>query len=703
MSNENEIVKKFREISLENYRNFGIAAHIDSGKTTLTERILFYTGRIHKMNEIRSEAGAVMDSMVQEKKRGITIQSAAITCIWDAHRFNIIDTPGHVDFTIEVLRSMRILNAAIMAYDSVAGVEPQSETVFRQANEYNLSRICFINKMDRQGANFYRCVEQIRSRLTPNAVILGLPVGIENEFNGVIDVLTREYIKWSGSTDGTVYERMQIPDSMVKEVETVRKDTVERIASLDDELITKFLSGEDISVSDLKKSLRNSVIKNKLVPVTCGSALKNVGVQFLLDMVNDYLPSPLDCGNTYGTLVDKKTKATSRVLVNLDRKDHLSALIFKTQAKKNLGNVAYISIYSGTIRKGSTVFNSVQGINERISRIVVVDSDSFYDVDEGYAGEVLAILFRERVSRTGDTICDMDYPLVLDNIIAPAPVISMSIEAEDKKATLALTEALRNLAFDDPSLHYSMKDRQLLISGMGELHLIITSERLQTEYNIKTTLGKPKVSYMITARNKLEKTYIHKKQTGGAGEFAKMVLTITPKERGSGLTFTNSVKNGSIPTEYIIPIEEGIKEAAKAGIDGCEIVDVDCNVSDGDFHPVDSNSNVFKRTAYYSFIDLVKEAKAVYLEPIMRVVVIFPQDYYGSVSSDISKRRGVIFDTTNDAFRSYCTIYAHIPLANMSGYVDDLRSITKGYGQYSMEFSHYAEVPDALVSQLSPA
>ena len=697
----NEIVKKFRDIALVNYRNLGIAAHIDSGKTTLTERILYYTGRIYKMQEVHSGGGATMDYMPQEKARGITIQSAAITCVWNEHRLNIIDTPGHVDFTIEVERSMRILDAAIMAYDSVAGVEPQSETVWRQADKYNLPRICFINKMDRQGANFYRCVQQIRTRLSPNAVILGLPVGIESDFDGVIDVLNRKYIQWSGSKDGTTYAELEIPAAMINEVEEVRKDTVERIASLDDELLGKVLSGEEVSVKDLQAVLRENVIQNKIIPVTCGTALKNVGVQFLLDMVNNYFPSPLECEATYGTLTDKKTKEIQRVQVPLDSSASFSALIFKTQARKNLGNVAYIRIYSGTLKKGTTVYNSVQGINERISRIVVVDSNNFHDVDEGYAGEVLAILFRERVSRTGDTICDLNYPVILDNIVAPMPVISMAIEAEDQKATLALTEALRDLSFDDPSLHYAMQEKQLLISGMGELHLIITSERLQTEYNIKAKLGKPRVSYKVTSKNQLEKTYTHKKQTGGAGEFAKMTLTITPKARGVGLSFTNSVKNGSIPTEYISPMQEGVKEAAKAGIDGCEIVDVDCNVTDGDFHPVDSNSNVFKRTAYYSFLDLVKEAKAVYLEPIMKVAIIFPQDYYGSVSSDVSKRRGLICDTTNDESRSYSTIYANIPLSMMFGYVDDLRSITKGYGQYSMEFSHYAEVPDAVVSQLS--
>lgn len=692
-----DIVKMFRSVPDNLFRNIAISAHIDSGKTTLTERILFFTGRLHKIQEVH-HGGATMDFMQQEKERGITIQSAAITCIWKNHRLNIIDTPGHVDFTIEVERSMRVLDGAIIVFDSVAGVEPQSETVWRQADKNNLPRMCFVNKMDRAGANFNKCLKEIKERLSSKAIVVAMPLGTESEHTGLIDILSMKAYIWKKETQGKDFEEIAIPSEYLQEAQAFRKETVESIASCNEELLMKLLGGEELSLEELKTSLRKSVINNELIPVLCGSALKNIGVQFLLDCVNDYFPSPLECRPMDGNLYDKKTKENTRVPIEFGREKPLCAFIFKTQSRKNLGNVAYARIYSGTLKKGSTVYNPVLGRDERISRIVLVDADSFHDVDEAYSGEVVAILFRERISKTGDTLCDHNYLITMDAIPIPNSVISMSIEAEDQKSTLALIEALKEKSFDDPSLQYFMKDKQILISGVGELHLEIVKERLETENNLKVKLGQPKVAYQITPKTELKERYIHKKQSGGAGEFADIVLSVKPMERGSGIIFRSEVVSGRVPTEYIPAVEAGIREAAAEGINGCTIVDVEVVLWDGSYHSVDSNSTIFKNTAHHFFINLNKQAGLTYLEPIMKVVVNLTGNanpFYGDVSGDIAKRRGIQCNESN----SY-QIVAEVPLSEMFGYVNTLRSMTKGYGAYSMEFLKYSTMPDNLVESL---
>jgi elongation factor G len=692
-----DIIKEFRSVPDHLFRNIAISAHIDSGKTTLTERILFFTGRIHKTKEVH-DGGATMDFMEQEKARGITIQSAAITCLWKDHRLNIIDTPGHVDFTLEVERSMRVLDGAIIVFDSVAGVEPQSETVWRQADKNNLPRMCFVNKMDRAGANFNKCLKEIRERLSPKAVVIAIPLGCESEHQGIIDILEMKAYVWNKATQGKDFEEVEIPSSMMDEVMEVRKDTIERIASCDENLTMKLFENEEISTQELKDTLRKGVIKVELIPVLCGSALKNIGVQFLLDCVNYYFPSPLECRETFGNLYDKKTKENTRIKLEYGRDNPLCGFIFKTQARKNLGNVAYVRMYSGTLKKGNSVFNPNIGKEERISRIVLVDANTFHDVDEAYCGEVVAILFREKMSKTGDTLCDPATLITMDQIEIPKPVISMSIEAEDQKSTLALIEALKEKSFDDPSLQYFMKDKQLLISGVGELHLEIIKERLETENNLKVKLGQPKVAYQITCKNELKERYIHKKQSGGAGEFADIVLSIKPKERGSGISFASKVVSGRVPTEYIPAVEAGIRDSASEGVSGCPIVDVEVILWDGSYHSVDSNSTIFKNTAHHFFLNLMKQCGLIYLEPIMKVNVSLTGNanpYYGDVSGDIAKRRGIQCNESNNT-----AIVAEVPLSEMFGYVNTLRSLTKGYGSYSMEFLKYNILPEHLVESL---
>jgi elongation factor G len=692
-----DIIKTFRSVPDNLFRNIAISAHIDSGKTTLTERILFFTGRVHKIQEVH-HGGATMDFMQQEKERGITIQSAAITCIWKNHRLNIIDTPGHVDFTIEVERSMRVLDGAIIVFDSVAGVEPQSETVWRQADKNNLPRMCFVNKMDRAGANFNKCLKEIRERLSQKAIVIAMPLGSESENKGLIDILTMKAYVWRKETQGRDFDEVEIPAEYMNEAIAFRKETIEAIASCDEDLLMRVLGGEELSLDDLKSALRKAVIKNQLIPVLCGSALKNIGVQFLLDCVNDYFPSPLECRPLQGNLYDKKTKTHERVPIKFGRTEPLCAFIFKTQSRKNLGNVAYIRIYSGNLKKGSTVYNPILSRDERISRIVLVDADSFHDVDEAYCGEVVAILFRERISKTGNTLCDHNYLITMDGIPIPNSVISMSVEAKDQKETLALIEALKEMCFDDPSLNFFVKDKQILLAGVGELHLEIVKERLETEHNIKVTLGQPKVAYQITPKQDLKKNYIHKKQSGGAGEFAEMELSIKPMPRGTGIIFKSEVVSGRVPTEYIPAIEAGIRESSNAGIDGCPIVDAEIILWDGSYHSVDSNSTIFKNTAYHSFIDLVKVSGITYLEPIMKVVVNLTGNanpFYGDVSGDIAKRRGIQCNESN----SY-QIVAEVPLSEMFGYINTLRSMTKGYGAYSMEFYQYKEMPNNLAETL---
>jgi elongation factor G len=692
-----DIIKEFRSIPDHLFRNIAISAHIDSGKTTLTERILFFTGRIHRTKEVH-DGGATMDFMEQEKARGITIQSAAITCIWNNHRLNIIDTPGHVDFTLEVERSMRVLDGAIIVFDSVAGVEPQSETVWRQADKNNLPRMCFVNKMDRAGANFTKCLKEIRERLSSKAVVIAIPLGTESDCEGLIDVLNLKAYSWNKLNQGKDFSEVEIPSHMMEEVLAYRKDTIERVASCNESLTMKLLENEEISVDELKAALRQGVINVELIPVLCGSALKNIGVQFLLDCVNDYFPSPLECREMFGNLYEKKTKETSRIKLEYGRENPLCGFIFKTQARKNLGNVAYVRIYSGTLKKGNSVFNPNLNREERISRIVLVDANNFHDVDEAYCGEVVAVLFREKISKTGDTLCDPTHLITMDQIEIPKSVISMSIEAEDQKSTLALIEALKEKSFDDPSLQFFMKDKQIILSGVGELHLEIVKERLETENNLKAKLGQPKVAYQITIKNELKERYIHKKQSGGAGEFADIVLSIAPKERGTGISFESKVVSGRVPTEYIPAVEAGVRDAANDGIMGCPMVDCKVTLWDGSYHSVDSNSTIFKNTAHHFFINLAKQCGLVYLEPIMKVSVNLAGNantYYGDVSGDIAKRRGIQGNETNST-----VIVAEVPLSEMFGYVNTLRSLTKGYGSYSMEFLKYNIMPEHLVDGL---
>jgi elongation factor G len=687
-----------RQAPLSRFRNIGIMAHIDAGKTTTTERVLFYTGISYKIGEVH-EGTATMDWMVQEQERGITITSAATTCFWkrngEEYRINIIDTPGHVDFTIEVERSLRVLDGAVAVFDAVAGVQPQSETVWRQADKYNVPRIALINKMDRPGADFDHAVDTIRTRLAANPVSIQMPIGAEDRFKGVIDLIDLKSIVWKDETKGAEYAVEGIPADLKEQVEAAREKMIEVIADADDEIATKYLEGAEIGADEIRAALRRGCIAIKLVPVVCGSAFKNKGVQPLLDAVIDYLPSPMDIAAVQG--VDMKGKEVER---KADDKEPFSALVFKIMADKHVGQLSFARIYSGALKAGSYVLNSTRGSKERVGRIMKMHANKREDVDEAYAGEIVAVAGLKQVT-TGDTICAESHPVILEAMEFPAPVISLAIEPKTRPDQEKLGIALGRLAQEDPSFRVTTdrETNQTIISGMGELHLEIIVDRLKREYGVEANVGKPQVAYRETIRKpaKGEEKYV--RQTGGRGQYGHAVLEIAPNAPGTGFEFVNEIVGGVIPREYIPAVEKGVVEAMEGGIlAGYEMVDVKVRLVYGSFHEVDSSELAFKIAGSIAFKTAARAASPALLEPVMKVEVVTPEEYMGSVTGDINSRRGRIEGMLSRTGTQIIT--AMVPLAEMFGYETDLRSMTQGRASSTMHFHRYEEAPKSVSEEI---
>jgi elongation factor G len=687
-----------RQRPINKVRNFGIIAHIDAGKTTFSERVLLYTGRTHKIGEVH-EGEAVMDWMEQERERGITITSAATTCFWDAPawvyedkdvktRFNIIDTPGHVDFTVEVERSLRVLDGAIAVFDGVAGVESQSETVWRQADKYHVPRLCFINKLDRTGADFYYDVQSIKDRLTDNGVVMQLPIGAEDNFRGVVDLLEQKAIVYYDDMGKDIREEA-IPADLVEKANEYREKLIEKVADVDDIIAEKYLEGVDISVLDIKQAIRRAVIHNKLNPIFCGSALKNKGVQPILNAVCEYLPSPLDLPEIQGHDVDDETK---EIIVKADDSGPVAALAFKL-ANDQFGSLTFFRVYQGVVKKGDMVYNARTGKEERAGRIVLMHSNTREDVEEVYAGEIAAFVGLKEV-RTGDTLCSKQKPILLESIKFAEPVIGLAIEPKTKNDQEKLGIALSKLLAEDPSLKVQSNEEtgQTIISGMGELHLDIIVDRLKREHKVETNVGAPQVAYKETIRANVESEGKYVKQSGGKGQYGHCWLRIAPVEPGVGNDFVSKIIGGTIPKEYIPAIEKGVNETLATGaLAGYPLVDIHVEVFDGSYHDVDSSEIAFKLAASQGLKDGILKANPVLLEPIMKLEVVAPDNYMGDVIGDLNSRRGQI-ESTEDRGKAK-VIKAHVPLQELFGYISTLRGFTKGQGTASMEFGHYQEVP----------
>ena len=687
-----------REYSLEKTRNIGIIAHIDAGKTTTTERVLFYTGKKHKIGEVH-EGEATMDWMEQEQERGITITAAATTCFWKEHRINIIDTPGHVDFTVEVERSLRVLDGGVTVFDGVAGVEPQSETVWRQADKYHVPRICFINKLDRTGADFYKDVESIRTRLTPNAHPIQLPIGTEGGFVGMIDLFKMKAYIYRDD-EGRVIDEVDVPEEYLEKAKQWRAKLVEAIVENDEEAMDKYLGGEEIPVETLKKILRKATHSLTIFPVLCGSALKNKGVQQMLDAVIDFLPSPLDVPPMEGTDPDDLEK---KILRAASDAEPFSALAFKIAADPFVGKLAFFRVYSGMLKAGTYVLNTATGQKERISRIVRLHANSREDVSEVFAGEIAAAVGLKGTV-TGNTLCDPDHPITLESITFPEPVISLALEPKTKADQEKMSIALSKLAEEDPTfrVHTDQDTMQTVVSGMGELHLEIIVDRMKREYSVEVNVGRPQVSYRETIRNQAEGEGKYVKQSGGRGQYGHAVITIEPitEEDGPNFEFFDETKGGSIPKEFIAPIEKGIKEALGRGvIAGYQLINIRATVTDGSYHDVDSNENAFKMAGSMALQDAVKKANPVLLEPVMKVEVTTPEDFMGTVVGDLNSKRAQIQEMGDRG--NVKTVLAHVPLAEMFGYATSLRSITQGRASYSMEFYEYQEVPGNVAKAIA--
>lgn len=684
-----------REYTLEKTRNIGIIAHIDAGKTTVSERILFYTGKKHKIGEVH-EGKAEMDWMEQERERGITITAAATTCFWKDHRINLIDTPGHIDFTVEVQRSLRVLDGGVVIFDGVAGVEPQSETVWHQADKFQVPRIAFINKMDRMGADFYKDLTSIHERLTLHAYPIQLPIGAEAGFLGIIDLFTRRaYV--SGDDLGTTWEEKEVPSDMKEKVEEHRAKLVEAIVESDEVSMEKYLNGEDIPIETLKALLRRAVIANKVVPVLCGSALKNKGVQFLLDAVVAYLPSPIDLPPVVGFHPDHLDQKLER---KASDSEPFTALAFKIAADPYVGKLCFFRVYSGMLSAGTYVLNTSTGTKERVGRIVQLHANTREELDMVYAGDIAATVGLKNTF-TGHTLCDVDHPILLESIVFPEPVISVAVEPRTKADQEKLGLALSKLAEEDPTFHVNTNEEtfQTIISGMGELHLEIIIDRMKREYKVEANVGTPQVAYKetITTTAEAEGKYI--RQSGGRGQYGHCWIRVAPKERGSGYEFTNAIKGGVIPREYIPAINKGIQEAKGKGvIAGYPVVDIECAVYDGSYHEVDSSESAFKIAGSLAFQAAVKHATPVILEPIMKVEVVTPEDFMGDVIGDLNAKRGQIQEMEERG--GMRVIDALVPLAGMFGYATQLRSMTQGRASYTMEFNHYAIVPKNVEQQL---
>ncbi|MDO9420821.1 MAG: elongation factor G [Herminiimonas sp.] len=699
-----------RKTPIERYRNIGISAHIDAGKTTTTERVLFYTGVNHKIGEVHDGA-ATMDWMEQEQERGITITSAATTCFWKgmannfpAHHINIIDTPGHVDFTIEVERSMRVLDGACMVYCAVGGVQPQSETVWRQANKYKVPRLAFVNKMDRTGANFFKVYDQMRARLKANPIPMQVPIGAEDLFEGVIDLVKMKAIYWDDASQGMKFDYRDIPDNLLAEAKKWRENMVEAAAEASEELMNKYLEEGDLSEAEIKAAIRQRTIASEIVPMMCGTAFKNKGVQAMLDGVIEYLPSPVDIPPVPGMNEDDEP-----VVRKAEDTEKFSALAFKIATDPFVGQLCFIRCYSGTLNSGDTVYNSVKEKKERVGRIVQMHANQREEIKEMLAGDIAAVVGLKDTT-TGDTLCDDKAIVVLERMVFPEPVISQAVEPKTKVDQEKMGLALNRLAAEDPSFRVRTDEEsgQTIIAGMGELHLDIIVDRMKREFGVEATVGKPQVAYRETIRKvceEIEGKFV--KQSGGRGQYGHVVLKIEPQEPGKGFEFIDAIKGGTVPREYIPAVEKGVRETLTSGVlAGYPVVDVKVTLFFGSYHDVDSNENAFRMAASMAFKDGCRKASPVILEPMMAVEVETPEDYAGTVMGDLSSRRGMVQGMDEIAGGGGKIIKAEVPLSEMFGYSTSLRSATQGRATYSMEFKHYSEAPknviDAIVTSKAP-
>ena len=687
-----------RQTPLERYRNIGIMAHIDAGKTTTTERILFYTGISHKIGEVH-DGNAVMDWMEQEQERGITITSAATTCFWsgmdqnyDEHRINIIDTPGHVDFTIEVERSLRVLDGAVGVFCAVGGVEPQSETVWRQADKYSVPRMAFINKMDRTGADFFRVVEQINSRLGSNAVTLQVPIGAEENFEGVVDLIKMKAIYWDEETRGTKFEERDIPEDLQEQCTELREQLLETAAEANEELMEKYLEEGELSLDEIKKALRQRTIANEVVLVTCGSAFKNKGVQAMLDAVLDFMPNPTEVPAISGILEDEQTEEERPASDDAP----FAALGFKIMTDPFVGQLVFFRVYSGVVNSGDSIYNPVKGKKERIGRILQMHANSREEIKEVRAGDIAAAVGLKAIT-TGDTLCDPNQVITLERMEFPDPVISQAVEPKTKSDQEKLGVALGKLAQEDPSFRVRTDEEsgQTIISGMGELHLEIIIDRLKREFSVDANVGKPQVAYRETLNGTVEQEHKYSKQTGGRGQYGHVYLRIEPQERGAGFEFVDQIKGGVVPREYIPAVQKGIVEAMESGIvAGYPVIDLKVTLYDGSYHEVDSSEHAFRAAAIQAFREASAKAKPVLLEPIMRVEVVTPEEYMGGVTGDLNSRRGMISEMEDVPAGKI--VRAEVPLSEMFGYATSLRSASQGRATYSMEFSQYLPAPSSV-------
>ncbi len=685
-----------RSHPLSKYRNIGIMAHIDAGKTTTTERILYYTGKSHKIGEVHDGA-ATMDWMEQEQERGITITSAATTCFWKDHRINIIDTPGHVDFTIEVERSLKVLDGAVAVFDGVAGVEPQSETVWRQADKYKVPRMCFVNKLDRTGANFFMCVDMISERLGSYPLVTQLPIGIESNLKGVVDLVSNNAIVWQDESLGAKFDIVEIPEDLKEQSEEYRLKLIEKVVEEDDSIMENYLEGNELTIEELKLCIRKGTLNGSFVPVLTGSAFKNKGVQPLLDAVIDYMPSPTDVANVKGVDVDDDTKELTR---KCEDNEPFSALAFKIMTDPFVGSLTFARIYSGSINTKDSVLNSNSGKKENIGRMLLMHANNREEIKTANAGDIVALVGLKDVT-TGETLCSSDNPIVLEKMDFPDPVIEVAVEPKTKVDHEKMGQALGRLAQEDPSFRVTTdhESGQTIIKGMGELHLEILVDRMKREFKVEANVGAPQVAYRETISNSYDVDYTHKKQSGGAGQFARVKIKFEPGEPGSGYEFINQIKGGNIPTEHIPGVEKGLMAQQQTGvIAGFPCIDFKATLYDGAYHDVDSSVLAFEIASRAAFREGIAKAKPVLLEPMMKVEVVTPEEYMGDVIGDLNSRRGQVQEMSTRGNAN--VVDAMVPLANMFGYVNNLRSLSQGRANYTMQFDHYEEVPSNVAEEV---
>ena len=684
-----------RSHPIETYRNIGIIAHIDAGKTTTTERILYYTGKSHKIGEVHDGA-ATMDWMEQEQERGITITSAATTCFWKDHRINIIDTPGHVDFTIEVERSLKVLDGAVVVFDGVAGVEPQSETVWRQADKYNVPRMCFVNKLDRTGANFFMTIDMITDRLGAYPLVIQLPIGSENSFKGIVDLVSNKAIIWKEEKLGALFSIQDIPEDLVNQSKKYRDKLVEKVVEENDQIMESYLNGKEPSIEEIKKCIRLGTIKGSFVPVLTGSAFKNKGVQPLLDAVVNYLPSPKDVESVKGMSLSDETELSRKC----DDNEPFSALAFKIMTDPFVGSLTFARIYSGTISSKDSVLNSTSNRKESIGRMLLMHANNREEIKVAHSGDVIALVGLKKVT-TGETLCDINNPIILEKMDFPDPVIEVAVEPKTKIDHEKMGTALGRLAQEDPSFRVTTDEEsgQTIIKGMGELHLEILVDRMKREFKVEANVGAPQVAYRETISKLSDVDYIHKKQSGGAGQFARVKIRFEPGDPGSGYEFINQIKGGNVPTEFIPGVQKGLIAQQQTGIiAGYPCIDFKATLYDGAFHDVDSSVLAFEIAARAAFREGIAKAEPVLLEPLMKVEVVTPEEYMGDVIGDLNSRRGQIQEMNTRGNAN--VIDAMVPLANMFGYVNNLRSLTQGRANYSMQFDHYEEVPTNVAEEV---